>query len=270
MNDADFTTCAYCPRLCRHVCPVAVATGLEAATPTAMMTAPLLVERGVFSAADGLAGTSLCLGCGACTAHCKLHVPVPARLAAWRAEHGAPEAAPLEAIIGDARVVCVLTAEDWSAGWSARAGVPVATLRTPNELGHAAWRQGEEGVPERVARHLAGREVVTASGAVEAVARAAGVPVTRLPAPAGGRVFVTCHDGPVTTPGQLACCGRRERFADREPEAAHAVARENVRRFGDATVSCADADCASWLREHGARVAGPTDGLFAGGDPDGC
>ena len=28
------TPCAFCPRLCRHVCPVAVATGMEAAVPS--------------------------------------------------------------------------------------------------------------------------------------------------------------------------------------------------------------------------------------------
>ena len=39
-------TCAYCPQLCRHVCPVAVATGLEAATPAKIMLVLLLAGRG--------------------------------------------------------------------------------------------------------------------------------------------------------------------------------------------------------------------------------
>ncbi|MFN7143596.1 MAG: 4Fe-4S dicluster domain-containing protein [Myxococcota bacterium] len=267
MNAADFTTCAYCPRLCRHECPVAVATGLEASTPTAMMTAPLLAERGDFTPADALAGTSLCLGCGACTAHCKLHVPVPARLAAFRAPHlPAPAAAALAPISGTARIVCVLTGEDWSAAWSARVGAPVATLRTADELGHTAWRHGALAVPAEVARHLAGREIVTTSGAVEAVARAAGVPVTRVPPPIAPRAFVTCHDGPRTSPDQLACCGRREAFAEREPAAAHAVAEENVRRFAGRTFGCADEGCAAWLRAHGADMAGPVDGLSGSHD----
>src|SRR5687768_1916480 len=90
MNQADFTTCAYCPRLCRHVCPVAVATGMESATPTSMMTVPLLHERGALLQPDALAGTSLCLGCGACTAHCKVHIPVSERLTRWRADVRVP------------------------------------------------------------------------------------------------------------------------------------------------------------------------------------
>lgn len=83
-----YTTCAYCPRLCRHVCPVAVATGWEAATPTAMMTVPLLHLRGLLDAREATAATSLCLACGACTAHCKNGVPVAELLDAFRAELG--------------------------------------------------------------------------------------------------------------------------------------------------------------------------------------
>ncbi len=261
MSAADFTTCAYCPRLCRHVCPVAVATGAESATASAMMAVPLLTERGALSPADALAGTSLCLGCGACTAHCKLHIPVAERLAAWRAPQvvpPVPEAlAPIE---GNGAVVCVLTgASDWSGGWGEAAGIAVAVLRTPDSLGHAAWRLGNPDVIPAVAAHLAGREIVTGSGAVEEVAQAAGIRVRRLSAPAGAVVFHTCHAGPRPGPGQLACCGRREGFPEREPDAARQVAEENVRLLGGAPTSCADEECARWLRAHGARILGPTD-----------
>lgn len=264
MSPTSFTVCAYCPRLCRHVCPVAVATAREAATPTAMMTVPLLDARGDLGPADALAGTSLCLGCGACTAHCKVHVPVAERLTAWRAARlPSPAAAPLEAIEGSAQTVCVLVESDWSQGWSARIGQPVATVRTADELGHAAWTLGAEDVPAQVAAHFAGRTLVTASAAVQAVARAAGLPVVRVPAPAGNLAFVTCHDGPLSSPDQLACCGRRGGFVAREPEAARAVAEESVRLLAGREAVCGDEGCASWLREHGARIDGPTDTLCA-------
>lgn len=261
MNAADFTTCAYCPRLCRHVCPVAVATGAEAATAAAMMAVPLLLERGALAPADALAGTSLCLGCGACTAHCKVHVPVAERLTSWRAPQVAPPAPDsLASIDGAAAIVCVLTgSSDWSVQWSASAGVPVATLFTKDGLGHAAWRLGHPGVLEAVAAHFVGKELVTGSGAVEEVARAAGLRVRRLPAPVAEAVFHPCHSGPRPGPGQLACCGRREGFPGREPDAARAVAEENVRLFGGAVTSCADEECACWLRAHGGRMVGPTD-----------
>ena len=82
----DFESCAFCPKLCRHVCPVAVGSGREAATPTAMMTASWawLNEQG--TAESALASAKLCVDCGACTRACKLQRPVVELLAAVRAE----------------------------------------------------------------------------------------------------------------------------------------------------------------------------------------
>lgn len=162
-------TCAYCPRLCRHVCPVAVATAREAATPTAIMTIQHLLELGTVEPALATAAASLCLGCGACTAHCKVHVPVGDILRPGSAGPSAPVAAP------------------------------------PAEL-----------------------------------------------------AFRLCSDLAYPGPDQLACCGRRDGFAEREPAAAAAVAAENVRRFSGRTVSVPDRDCAAWLRAHGAVIAGGT------------
>ncbi len=270
MREALFTTCAYCPRLCRHVCPVAVATGLEGATAAAMMAAPLLLSQGVFTPADALAGTSLCLDCGACTDHCKVHVPVAERLAAWRRPYlPAPAPASLAAIEGHATPVCVLTgATDWSPLWEARSGTRAATLHTPDALGHTAWRRGALGVLEAVAAHLRGREIVTGSGAVEAVARAAGLTVHRLEIPSGEARFRTCHEVAAPGPTQLACCGRRDAFADREPDAARLVAEENVRLFAGNPVACADEECAAWLAAHGARIDGPLSCPPESGVPD--
>ncbi len=163
----DYETCAWCPRLCRHVCPVAVATGREAATPTSMMTIALLAQRGSVSAELAAASASLCLSCGACTQHCKVGVPVAARL-------GRPD----PGLVRPAVVSAFLT-------------------------------------------------------------------------------FQVCGTEGPPGPHQLACCGRRDGFAEREPEAARQVAEENVRRLDGREVRCADAECASWLRAHGARVVEP-------------
>lgn len=266
MSDHAFTTCAYCPRLCRHVCPVASATGREAATAASMMTAALLAERGVLDSAFGIAGTSLCLGCGACTTHCKLHVPVSERLREWRAPHvDVVRPDVLEAIDGPAPTVCLISGDrDWSGAWGRAEQRAVARLRTRDSLGHAAWKLGATDVPDGVASHLRGREVVTDSRAAAEVLAAAAVPVRLLPAPAAGTVFRTCYessaDSAYPTPGlhQLACCGRREGFSTREPESAHAVAEENARLLGPGRVACADEECACWLRAHGVDVAGPT------------
>lgn len=172
MDSIDWATCTFCPKLCRHVCPVAVATGLESATATAMMQAAwLAAETGVPADPDALA---LCLGCGACTRHCKHHVPVADRLDA-----AAGRTAPARPDAGLAPV----------------------------------------GGPEADASR-----------------------------------FTTCFEGSVGAPHQLGCCGRRDGFADRQPEAAHAVANENVRLLAGRAVTCSDPECARWLREHGANL----------------
>lgn len=174
MNETAFSTCAYCPRLCRHVCPVAVGTAWESATPTAMMTAAWRVLVGLDDRSVGLAATNLCLGCGACEAHCKHHIAVPGLLRAFRGE-AAPPQLP----------------------------APVAVR------GELVWR--------------------------------------------------SCGAGAHPSPDQLACCGRRDRFAEREPEGARAVAEENVRLLGGRAAVCDDAECAAWLRAHGANIRGPDD-----------
>ncbi len=180
----DHSVCAWCPRLCRHVCPVAVGTGLESATPTAMRAVALGVEAGALPSDLALPGTDLCLGCGACTAFCALHVDVPAALDAFRAARGAP-------------------------------------------------------VVVRAAR---------GGGAAPLEAAAAVEPLR----------FVTCFEGPVLdSADQLACCGRRDGFDAVRPDAAGAVAEENVRRFGGRAIVCADVECGGFLRAHGAVVGAP-------------
>ena len=172
MDSFPYSMCTFCPKLCRSVCPVAVATALESATATAMMSAAwLAAETGVAADPEALA---LCLGCGACTRHCKHHVPV-------------------------------------------------ADL-----LDRAAGREA----PDR--------------------ADAALKPVGGPGADAGR--FTTCREGAVGAPHQLACCGRRDGFDRRQPDAARAVALENVRLLDGRSVACSDGDCAAWLVQHGANV----------------
>ena len=257
----SYSTCAWCPRLCRHVCPVAVATGREAATPTAMMAVPLLAAQ-IDDPGFGVAGTSLCLGCGACSAHCKWHVPVAEHLHAWRRDQKVVvRAEVLAPIVGDAPRVALLTgARDWSTAWTARRGERLATMRSGDELGFAAWKAGDSTVLPRVMAHFERRSVLTSALAVAELLTAAGVPVQGLEVPAGPR-FQSCYEGPSPGPGQLACCGRREGFAAREPEAAQQVGVWNARLLGDGNYICADQGCADWLRGCGAQVRGPEDGL---------
>jgi hypothetical protein len=165
----------------------------------------------------------------------------------------------LGGLVGSSATVCLLTgAEDWSAAWSRAAGVAVATLRTNDELGFAAWDSGDgAGVPDRVRGQLLGKRVITGSVFAAAVLEAAGVEVERLPAPAAPIAFSVCVQRGPAAAHQLACCGRRGRFDVEQPEMAADVARENVRLLDGAGASCADEGCAAWLQAHGARSLGP-------------
>lgn len=70
-RSAELQTCAYCPRLCRAVCPVSNAEPREALIPWGKMVSLLSDEsRGVQAEPWG------CTGCGACTELCRHNNPV--------------------------------------------------------------------------------------------------------------------------------------------------------------------------------------------------
>src|SRR5262245_14773618 len=69
--------CTYCPKLCRHVCPVSNAEAKETLVPQAKM-ASLRLLRTVDDRRDSgsFASQYGCTGCGACTDFCLHKVPV--------------------------------------------------------------------------------------------------------------------------------------------------------------------------------------------------
>jgi ferredoxin len=243
-------TCAFCPKLCRHVCPVAAVTAREAATPTAIVGVVRLAERGAVEAALAEAALDLCAGCGACTRACALHLDVAAFVRECRP---APAAGALPALPPVAEAA-LLRVEQEAPAEAHPADVVVVS---PDALGHAAWRAGEAAIARRAAAHFAGRRVATSSFAVAEVLDAGGVPVVKLDAPAGKARFLTCWEGATGADGQVACCGAREGFGSRNPTAASAMAREAARRLNGLPTTCADGHCAAWLRAHGADVRGP-------------
>lgn len=258
MNLDDYRRCAYCPRLCRHVCPVAVATGREAATPTAMMTVPLIAAQ-IYETDFAIAGTSLCLNCGACTDHCKHHVPVAQHLQHWRQSQGAPiiEAEPLQKIEGDAPRIAVLSAErDWRAAWTQAHHESLAAVRTQDFLGYAAWKAGDTSILSKVKAHFAGRQLLSGSLAIRELLIAAGVHVEAIEQTTKP-TFHACYLGAQPGVKQLACCGARENFPQREPEAAQAIAKYNIELQGEETIICDDQQCADWLRACGGQAKGP-------------
>ncbi|GDX81520.1 hypothetical protein LBMAG42_33310 [Deltaproteobacteria bacterium] len=252
--------CGFCPRLCRHVCPVVVATARESATPTAIVSAVRLAEGGAIEASIAEAALAMCNGCGACTRHCALSLDVAEFVREWRPR---PATAPLPALpLASGRVVRVEIGAEPAE--RAAGGVPV--VWSADGLGHAAWKAGDSGVAGAVALHFAGWTVRTGSFAVAEVLAAASsrvlpgagpIEVIPDPPPEGAPRFTTCWEGARGSDGQIACCGAREGFEASQPAAAKAMAREVVVRMGDREHTCADSRCAGWLREAGGNVRGP-------------
>ncbi len=246
-------TCPFCPRLCRHVCPVTSATAREAATPTAIATVLRLVGEGKLPAELAAAALELCNGCGACKRHCGVQQDVPALVRAQR-DRPVPAALPELLPADGVRTIRVDIGSEAGPGAAA----------TSDALGHATLMVGDDRHVQRVAAHFAGWTVVTGSHAVAEVLSAAaglagkyGVRVIMDAPPESGPRFLTCWEGANGVDGQIACCGAREGYERRQPGIAGAMAGEVVRRMGTRKHTCADSHCASWLRAHGGEVEGP-------------
>ncbi|MFM2244446.1 MAG: 4Fe-4S dicluster domain [Pseudomonadota bacterium] len=268
MDSAELLSCVFCPRLCRHVCPVAVGSGREAATPTAMMTGVWAWTQGRASGASAFSLASLCVSCGACTSFCKLHRPVPELLAQARAEIGGlPEQAAPGRIEGGGELVAVeADGRRWAEALAAHLGRPVARFRTEDSLGAVLLGEPARFGPwARALRdRLAGRTLVVADHESLAVARAAELTVVHLvelvPALPADRPRVKTCGGPQSpgpeAPLALACCGGRSLLRAEHPALAAEVGAGAAARTPPGAV-CADSRCGAWLRQHGAQIDDP-------------
>jgi Fe-S oxidoreductase len=144
--------CVYCPKLCRHVCPVAVEEGAETSTPWALMSLLGLVRDGLEApSAEWGAALAHCTSCGRCQRAC-LHendVTLPileGRRIAWEAGVAPPEARALV---------------DGFAAHAARAAARLAALTPVPAPGTVAYFPGcaaALGTPDDVPRTLAALE----------------------------------------------------------------------------------------------------------------
>ncbi len=270
---ADFDLCAFCPRLCRHVCPVAVGSGREAATPTHLMAGVWGWLQGHQSAAQAHALASLCTGCGACTAACKLERPVAALLQRAReATEATPTAITLPRLEGEGeRVAVLLDDRNWAPALSQHLGQAIAWIDAPDGLG-----EGLLDAPAAFQRHAAAlrallgdRELIAPSIGVIRVARAAQLQWLDLselvPAPPDRRAAPACGRGQdplAPQPELLSCCGAAEALASAHPDIAAEVGADQAARLGTEPCWTPDARCGAWLRHHGADILDPVSWLL--------
>ena len=266
--------CVYCPRLCRDVCPVAVGSGREAATPTAVMTAPWLAARGLLDPAEAGRAAALCTACGACEAHCKLHRPVPSLLALARGELlPAPILGPLPPISGAGAWIAVEPdGRRWAAALAEWWGEPIAGMVDPDDLGaplldHPAEFQARGALLREA---VGDRGLVVATAAAARAAAALGLRHRHLadhvPAPVDRAILPPCGavDGPDPL---LRCCGAGEPLSRHHPPVAAAVGAAAAAGLGGRRTFAADARCAAHLRRFGADLLDPIDILIGGAPP---
>ena len=273
MKPLDLESCVYCPRLCRHICPVAVGSGRESTTPTAMMTGVWRWLRGEGDPQQALESASLCTRCGACESHCKLNRPVPALLGEAMAQLETPPQIPTVELEGTGSWVALETdSRSWATALSRHLGEPVARILSTDELGASLLDH-----PRLLATHLKALRsllenkqlMVTSHRALEIATRAE-LEVHHLSqhieAPASERVFHPCA-GPrlegMVQPFVLECCGARGPLQKHHRKISDEVGASAARELGSFTHGCPDSVCSSHLRSQGAQISDPVDWLLA-------
>src|SRR5277367_5849139 len=95
--DVDRATCAYCPKLCRHECPTALAEKTEVATVTFKQQLALLASSGKIVLDEESARVFYkCTGCLASRTPCRWEVNVEPSLRDARAQAVREGKAPRE------------------------------------------------------------------------------------------------------------------------------------------------------------------------------
>lgn len=160
--------CSTCPKLCRHACPTAIASGRESRTPTAKSTYGSLWGRGLLALDDDVRQAFYdCCHCGLCAEHCEVDgVDLVA------------ETRYLRGKLADQGVALPAVAE-WAAayertGWPAGTPIDVftrysRTVETPRTLVliGAAARSGEPLIQAALALADARGEAVATLGGAE-------------------------------------------------------------------------------------------------------
>ncbi len=265
ISTAELEHCSLCPRLCRHVCPVAVGTGREAATPTAIAT---ILIRWTQQDVDGTVAAqaaTMCTNCGACEEACGIDRPVIEQLTQARAHllpMSTPE--PPQAVSGGSSMVAIECDErTWSQALSSLLQRGVAQLRTNDHLG-AACLDGQGPPIEHIAAlrdRLAGRTAVVACHGCASAVEAADIDFihlsTMITVPPKQQLHHPCR-GPTlegtSSETSVTCCGAGGPLAEHHPNMATDLGRVYAAELNNQPITSPDARCATHLKRCGAKV----------------
>jgi hypothetical protein len=248
---SELETCSLCPRLCRHACPVAVGTGREAATPTAI--AGVLVDHARGQASDELArqAATLCVDCGACQDACHLHQPLPSLLRQARDVLLSPSPGPaLPSVPSGVQSVWLVVESADTTLPSAEAPSDVHIVVCPERLG-VDHDFGASPELDGVRAAFTGYDVYTMDGGIFDVLHRAGLEprwALKVSAMSIGSCVCTLGERP-----PLACCGGRGPLREYHPASAKQLAWSFARRLEPGRVLL-DTRCAQHLRAQGCAV----------------
>lgn len=272
---ANADTCALCPRLCRHRCPVSIATGIESATPTAIMT-QLVLSRGndnthVAQAID------LCTRCGQCEDACGVDQTVIALLDHARTKHQPrPDPWVSPEIHGTSDQVAVICGDfDWTPTLSTMMTVDLSHLHTSDHLGelHRIRTDTIASTLQQLGALFQERTAITSCHTCRIALEEAGVTTTRLSDllddQSAAPRWRTCQCEPGTGLSTLVtCCGARAPLSTSHPTLATSVARDVKRRLDGQAVYIEDSRCSAHLRAVGANTTDAVNRLKTMETPD--
>ena len=261
-------TCALCPRLCRHRCPVSIATGLESTTPTAIMSSLVMSSHNDDTTAS--LSIDLCTRCGECEAACGIDQPVVDLLDNARVQHQTkidPWVPPT--IRGEEDHVAILCAgTDWTKGLEKYTPIKLARLFTDDHLGelHSIRPDTKNALFEQLKGLLADRTAITTCKTCLTTLQAAGCSASHISQFIGDDGSLpkwrTCRCKPghgVQT--NVTCCGARAPLSTSHPEVANMVANDLRRRLDGQAVYIEDSRCSAHLKAAGMQVVDPIDRL---------
>jgi len=245
----------------------------EAATPTAMLTAALLLDRTDLEGDIAVQALTLCTECGACEAHCKVDQPVVSLLRQAQARTGALPCTTeaLAAVEGGGRVLAIQCDDRvWHEALAARLGESVALLRTTDHLGaHGTPMWTADSVSRRrLVEAVGDRAVVSSCGRCQRALEAAQISYQTVQDLIEIDVewSADCQSGlGAELDGLPACCGGRGPLIDHHPGRSTELARDLAGRLPASVRNFSDCACRAALRAVGMdEVNDPVDWLLTG------
>ena len=261
-------TCALCPRLCRHRCPIAVATGLESVTPTAIMSTIIMARHDEHTPVGQ--AIDLCTRCGQCEAACGVDQPVIAVLDAARVTHQNPMPPwePPQIDGNEDHVAILCSGTDWTEAFERRHQIKLSRLTTHDHLGelHFIRPDTKPALLQKLKETLGDKTAITTSNTCLATLLEAGCHALHISHFMGEENQTPrwrtcqCKPGPgVRT--DVHCCGARAPLITSHPKVAQMVADDLRRRLDGQAVYIEDSRCAAHLKAAGTQVVDPIDRL---------